>query len=280
MFLFDLLGDVDHRAADPALAELGGREEEHDRFLADDVGVVDLVLRVRRDPGRDLGHVAADVGGGGGVDQRRLLADLRDLIVRADFDARKQRPGQLAPFPDQRRDLPLAVGGEVEVADVDGRRRTGLAAGRLRAEGRLGRDAFDPRREGTFGRGVEGFCALIALWRLGEVEGDFGVGRLISVGAEDAERNAVRALVEDRRGGGDDQLRGGRVFQHFGQRVAFGLWEVGLGRRRLAGRVARGARPATRAAAGEDQRSREQEEQRAAEAHRRESTRQPASLPS
>ena len=71
--LFDLLGHVDDGAADPTLAELGGRKQEDDRFLAQDVGEVDLVLGVGRDARRDLGEVAADVRGGRRVDRRRLL---------------------------------------------------------------------------------------------------------------------------------------------------------------------------------------------------------------
>src|SRR5690349_17265888 len=61
-----LLGDVDHRAADAALAERRGGEDEHDRLLADRVGEVDFVHLVGRDAGVDLRHVAADVGGGRG----------------------------------------------------------------------------------------------------------------------------------------------------------------------------------------------------------------------
>ena len=82
-----LLGDVDHRPADPALAERRRREDEHDRFLAEDVGEVDLVHLVVGDAGVDLRQVAADVGGGRRVDQRRLFADFRDLVVPDDGSA-------------------------------------------------------------------------------------------------------------------------------------------------------------------------------------------------
>ena len=60
----DLLGDVDDRAADAALAERRGGEDEDDRLLAEDFGEVDLVHLVGRHPGVDLFQVAADVGGG------------------------------------------------------------------------------------------------------------------------------------------------------------------------------------------------------------------------
>ena len=118
--LLDLLGDVDDRAADAAHAELRGREEQDDRFLAEGVGVVDLVLGVGRDPGGDLGEVAADVGGGRRVDQRGLLADPGDTRRAADDRARQQGPLELVAFLDQRRDPPLAVAREVDVGRVDG----------------------------------------------------------------------------------------------------------------------------------------------------------------
>ena len=98
----DLLGDVDDRAADAALAEGRRGEDEHDRFLADHVGEVDLVHLVGRDPGVDLRQVAADVGGGRGVDHRRLLADLRDPRVL------RRRPGRGDPRRFERRSCPSA----------------------------------------------------------------------------------------------------------------------------------------------------------------------------
>ena len=46
----------------------------------------------------------------------------------------------------------------------------------------------------------------LALFAVGEVEGDLGVGDLFPARGEDAEAVAVAALVEDLSGWGDDQL--------------------------------------------------------------------------
>ena len=56
---------------------------------------------------------------------------------------------------DQGRDPPLAVAGEVDLGRVDDAGRVGVVAGRLGAEGGLGHEAFDRRREGADRRLVE-----------------------------------------------------------------------------------------------------------------------------
>ena len=92
----DLLGDVDDRAADAALAEGGGGEDEDDRLLAEDFGEVDLVHLVGRHAGVDLFQVVADVGGGQRLDLRRAFADLRHLGVFADDGEGTRRRFELA----------------------------------------------------------------------------------------------------------------------------------------------------------------------------------------
>ena len=68
-----LLGDVDHRPADAALAELGRREQQHHGLLAEHVGEVVVVHRRRREPGVDRGDVAAHARLGRRVDARRRV---------------------------------------------------------------------------------------------------------------------------------------------------------------------------------------------------------------
>ena len=65
----------------------------------------------------------------------------------ADDGARQQRALDLAVLLDQGRDPPLAVAGEVDLGRVDDAGRVGVVAGRLRAEGGLGDEAFDRGRE-------------------------------------------------------------------------------------------------------------------------------------
>ena len=119
--LFDLLGHVDDGSADPTLAELGGRKQEDDRFPAESVRVVDLVLRVRRDPRRDLREVAADVGRGRRVDQRRPVRPTRGTRLKAPtITPGSSGRAQPVAFLDHRGDPPFAFAREVDFGRVDG----------------------------------------------------------------------------------------------------------------------------------------------------------------
>ena len=240
-----LLGHVDDGTTDATLAELRGREQEHDRFFSEHVGVVDPVLGVRRDAGGDLREIAADVGWGRGVDLRRLLAGPRDAAEFADHGARQQRSLDFAVFLDQGRDPPLAVAGKVEFGSSRRRwrRRGRRAVVWARKAGLVARLSIEAGKGPTAGC-VQRLClglrglAFVARLRfrarprgrgLGEVEGDFGVRHLGAIAFEDAERVAVLALVEDHRGRRDDQF-GGAVgrFQHLAQRPAVGVGEIAL----------------------------------------------------
>ncbi len=97
---------------------------------------------------------------------------------------------------------------------------------------------------------------------LGEVEGDFDVFDLFLAGREDAEGIAFDARVEDLRGGGDDQLRGGRAgaVQELGDRLA--LRRRGTPSAGGAGRVS----TAAAAAAGEQRRAEGGEREQGGEA--------------
>ena len=147
-FVLGLLGHVDDGAADPTLAELGGRKQEQYRFLSEHVRVVDLVLRVRRDPRRDFREVAADALRGRRVDQRRLLPGLGICVEFA--DDRRSAAGFAASSPPSlisAADPLLAVAREVELGRVDDARDVGSSVVVLPWKARLRRQRFDPRRE-------------------------------------------------------------------------------------------------------------------------------------
>ena len=81
VLLLHLLGDVGDRAADAALAEGRGREEQDHRLLAQDVREVVAVHVVGRDPGVDLGDVGDLARGRACGSTGGLLADLRHRVV-------------------------------------------------------------------------------------------------------------------------------------------------------------------------------------------------------
>ena len=227
---FDLLGDVHHRPADPALAKLGRREQQHHRLLAEDVGEVLVVHRVGRYARVDLGDVG-DLVSGRRVDDRGLVTRLwNGAVVLAD-EAGGREQGSLvgAAVLDQRREGPLAGLVEGDLGDVDDVRGVGVVGGRLGPEGGLRREVLDAGGEGPDRRPLQ-------VRTRGGVDRDLRVIDLIAGGGEDAEGEAVLAHVEDPgRGRNDRALRGRVRAENLLERLALGGGEVGGRRGRLGG---------------------------------------------
>ena len=186
----------------PALAERGGRKEQDDRLLAQDVREVVAMHVVGRDAGVDLRDVG-DLAGGQRLDRRRPLANLWHRVVTDRIGRREQAVLEGAAGLDQGRELPGPGLVEGDVGDVGDLRGSRIVGGRLGLERGLGGEVLDPRREGADRLPVDAPARS-------RIQRDLGVGDLLAAGSEDAEGEPVGAQVEEaRRGRHDGALRVG-----------------------------------------------------------------------
>ncbi len=227
--VLDLGGHVHHRATDAALTQQRGREQQHDRLLAEHVGEVDLVHVVVRIARVDLRQVAGNVQPGRRVDRRRGLADSgHGIVLLRDHDELRRRRGggyQAVVQPRHAEHLVLAGLLERHVGDVQGLGRVGVGVGRLAQERGLDRERLVVRHERALG---------LAAANRGDVDGGACVGDLRPRRREQAEAEAILPGHEHRARGGQHRSALGQVAAQLGQRAAGGARELigaGLGRR-------------------------------------------------
>ena len=245
-----LLGDVDDRSADAALAERGGGEEEDDGLLAENVGEVLGVHRRGRGAGVDVGDVA-DIVEGRRVDGGRGVALGGDAGLAPDGDGGLEVGGG---------DVALVVaddGSDAVLARVErGRRRRRRSRRRLR----------------TALSAWYGDCTS-RLSRAGRV-GALDLAALLRPGSRWRRRRRRSGGRRRRRGRSRSAACRARRWRPTGTAtISFvsptsamsssieppaGLGEVGGGRR-LGGRLARGGGLVVSAASGEDERERRDE---------------------
>jgi hypothetical protein len=180
-----------------------------------------------RHPGVDLGDVG-DVRGGGGGDARGLVPGIRRVEL-ADQARGGQQAGRIGvALLEQRGERPFPGPVERHLGDVDHLGGVGIVGGAARAEGGLGAEAFDPRREGPQGAALE-------IARSG-VDRHLGIGDRLPLDAEDAEGEAVLAGPQDPGRGRDHRSLAARDAEDLLERAALGGGELRGGRGRAAGR--------------------------------------------